>query len=691
MITTDLIEAAYAESSFSIDAGKRLDIEAAGRVPTFSMVAYTGGAMRLAGFNDPVVVDLSGVRAASGDVAILRDHRPDRPIGHGSIEVRDGKIIATGELSVPSSDREEVVNAAKAGFPWQASIGARVLRAERYRRGQRVTVNGRSFDGPVIVARQVEIREISILALGADQNTKTRIAAAITDKGHTMTFEEYLESLGIKASAINDEQRADLEAAWKIKTGKAGTTASNGAQGDDTSGSGSAPDITAKDADDVITDIRAQIAEEHKRIAKIRELCGDEHPDICAKAVEQGWSAQKTELEILKSGRSTVGIAVRRGSAGEPVNTNVLEAATLITLGYDDKEMLAGYDDKVVDQAERIRGIGLKDLCLACARMERQDVPTVFGNGTEVIRAATSTRSLSSIVSNVVSKIAMKIYEAHPIVAFQIARERTVPDFKQVSSYRLDGTGKWEQVGKDSKLKHGLLEDTGYTNQADTYGQIIGIDRKDIINDDLGILRDIGRLMGQSGAALIDDLLFTLLLANTGSFFSSSNSNLSSGANSAFGLTGLSTARQIFRKFKAGPGAKDKDKRPINVQPKVLLVPPELETDAEAILNSTSLNLAGSSDNEKPSQNPWRNKYRLAVAPHLSDAAYTGNSANSWYLFADPAVVPALEIAFVNGKRTPTIERVTPPADVLGLYYRGYLDVGVSFVDPKGAVKSAGS
>lgn len=688
MTTHAMIKAAYAEASVRLDAGERLEIEAAGRVPTFSMVAYTGGPMRLAGFQDPVVVDLTGVRAAAESVAILRDHQPSHPLGHGSIEVRDGRIIASGELSVPSEDREQVVAAAKAGFPWQASIGARVLRAERYRRGQRVTVNGRAFGGPVIVARRVEIREISVLALGADQNTKTRIAAAITDKGHTMTFEEFLESLSIEASAITDEQRADLETAWKIKTGKVGTIAATVTG--NTPGGGGEPAVTERDADDLIADIRAKHAAELDRIAKVRELCGDEHPDICAKAVSEGWSEQKTELEILKSGRSTIGIAVRRGSAGEPVNTNVLEAAVLMSLGYDDKEMLAGYDEPVVDQADRIRGMGLKDLCLACARLERLDVPTVFGNGTEVIRAATSTRSLTSIVSNVVSKIAMKIYEAHPIVAFQIGRERTVPDFKSVSSYRLDGTGKWEQVGKDSKLKHGLLEDTGYTNQADTYGQIIGIGRKDIINDDLGILRDIGRLMGQSGAALIDDLLFTLLLANTGSFFSSGNGNLSSGSNSAFGLTGLGTARQIFRKFKAGPGAKDKDKRPINVQPKVLLVPPELETDAEAILNSTSLNLAGTTDSEKPSQNPWRNKYRLAVAPHLSDSTYTGNSATAWFLFADPAIVPALEIAFVNGKRTPTIERVAPPSDVLGLYYRGYLDVGVSFVDPKGAVKSAG-
>ncbi len=80
----------------------------------------------------------------------------------------------------------------------------------------------------------------------------------------------------------------------------------------------------------------------------------------------------------------------------------------------------------------------------------------------------------------------------------------------------------------------------------------------------------------------------------------------------------------------------------------------------------------------------------MISAPHLSDTFYTGASGKAWYLFADPAVIAAFEIVFLNGNRTPIIERVEAPPNQLGMGFRGYLDVGVREQDPRGAVKVAG-
>src|SRR5690606_12110475 len=49
--------------------------------------------------------------------------------------------------------------------------------------------------------------------------------------------------------------------------------------------------------------IRAQAAAEMKRISAIQKLCGTKHGEIAAKAVEEGWDATRTELEVLRADR----------------------------------------------------------------------------------------------------------------------------------------------------------------------------------------------------------------------------------------------------------------------------------------------------------------------------------------------------------------------------------------------------
>jgi hypothetical protein len=220
---------------------------------------------------------------------------------------------------------------------------------------------------------------------------------------------------------------------------------------------------------------------------------------------------------------------------------------------------------------------------------------------------------------------------------------------------------------------------------------MILLSRQDIINDDLAAFMEIPQTMGRDGAQLVDELFFGLLLSNPSNFFSVGNSNYLSGADTAFGPDSLTKAKTQFRKQKAGPGTAAKDQKPINIRPKFLVVPVELETDAELLMGSAQLMIDASGAKTKiPVDNPHRNKYTVISAPHLSDTFYTGASGKAWYLFADPAVIAAFEIVFLNGNRTPVIERVEAPANQLGMGFRGYLDVGVREQDPRGAVKVAG-
>lgn len=146
----------------------------------FDMVAYTGAPMKLRGYRTPVVVDLAGLNVPSQNRPILLDHESDVDSIAGqsdSIGVVDGKLRVSGEILAGTGRIENVLSLASRGFKWQASIGANPERVEELRAGDTALVNGQEVRGPLAVVRQATLREISIVAMGADDRTDTRIAA----------------------------------------------------------------------------------------------------------------------------------------------------------------------------------------------------------------------------------------------------------------------------------------------------------------------------------------------------------------------------------------------------------------------------------------------------------------------------------------------------------------------------------
>src|SRR5690606_27352715 len=106
------------------------------RLPRFHMVAYSGGAMRLAGWKYPVIVDLAGLNVPSQTRPIRVGHNSDQRVGHtNTIRVADGQLAAEGVVSCTGATAREVVADAQNGFPWQASIGASVDEFEFVREG----------------------------------------------------------------------------------------------------------------------------------------------------------------------------------------------------------------------------------------------------------------------------------------------------------------------------------------------------------------------------------------------------------------------------------------------------------------------------------------------------------------------------------------------------------------------------
>ncbi|HSW46009.1 MAG TPA: hypothetical protein VLM89_10605, partial [Phycisphaerae bacterium] len=156
----------------------------------FTITAYTGGLLRVSRYDTPVVIDLSGM-AVNTPVPILLDHDATAIVGHADEADRgDTALKVSGMVSGVGEPADKVTQMAANGFPWRASVGVMPLELEWVSDGTITKVNGKSFKGPLCVARSSELKEVSFVAVAADGRTSVKVAAsAAQPKEHDMKFE----------------------------------------------------------------------------------------------------------------------------------------------------------------------------------------------------------------------------------------------------------------------------------------------------------------------------------------------------------------------------------------------------------------------------------------------------------------------------------------------------------------------
>ncbi len=653
--------------SLNLAATALIEIEAAAdgantlALPRFHMVAYTGAPMRVSGWRYPVILDLAGLAVPSQSRPIRFGHDPLSGVGHtDAIRVEQGQLVATGVVSRDTPAAREVVVSSKNGFPWQASVGASVDEFEFVKEGQMVMVNGSQYNGPLNVVRKATLGEISFVDLGADGATSANVAALVScDTG----------------DAIVDDPVAIPEEDTPQRTETPATQTAS-----------SAPTHVGKTGPDPIAAMREAAAVESQRIAAIRRTCNGCAPELEAQAIREGWTEQSTRLALVRGNRPT---APAVHTPNHTIHSDVLEAACMLTAGLAHPEL--SYNEQTLDIAERRfrGGIGLQELLLEAAWMNgytgrnfrdsRAVLRYAFGH---TVEAAFSMIDIGGILSNVANKFLLEGFFSVERTWRNICAVRNVSDFKTVTSYRLVGKDQYELVNPGGELKHGTLGNELFTNKADTYGLMLSIDRRDIINDDLGAITTVPRKLGRGSGLKINDIFWSTFL-NNASFFSAGSKNYISGATTALTIDGMTEGEVKFM------DQTDSDGKPIGVMPAILLVPTALSAIGSQLYKS--MELRDTTANTKfPLANPHQGKFRVEVSRYLANSSYVGNSAKAWYLLAEPNDLPVIEVAFLNGQEAPTIETADADFNVLGVQMRGYHDFGCALQDPRGGLKSKG-
>ncbi|EDM3333889.1 hypothetical protein CRW59_02285 [Salmonella enterica subsp. enterica serovar Newport] len=117
----------------------------------------------------------------------------------------------------------------------------------------------------------------------------------------------------------------------------------------------------------------------------------------------------------------------------------------------------------------------------------------------------------------------------------------------------------------------------------------------------------------------------------------------------------------------------------LNIPPRFLLVPVELEDRATQLIRSTSLPDAQNSGVFNP--------YNDALTV-ITEARLDADSVKSWYLLAGQGS-DTIEVAYLDGIDTPYLEQ-QQGFTVDGVTFKVRIDAGVSPLDWRGMVKSSG-
>ncbi len=478
--------------------------------------------------------------------------------------------------------------------------------------------------------------------------------------------------------------------------------------------------------------------------------------NLAAHAIEEGWSEEKTELHALRAARpgQEVGQSPHFYSTSNPSMTDaVVECALFDAMGsfrlFDSdfyrvsdiqgadgrairrtsereenritSQLKARYTDQVRQTAHTaFRGrLGLQQaltMIASSAGYRGGEVirdPETWGNvanylarANQPIQADSSTINIANVLANVQNKFILQGYLFSEQSFMEIVNVKPVKDFKPTKSVALFGDFVFKDLNPAGEIQHATMGDQGFANQAGLVARMLTIPLTQIVNDDLGILGQAPMMMGRGWGVKLNELVWAEFMdtanvddGGSTAFWAAThtitgqlgNSNLSSGGGSALGSAGLQAAKLLFDRQIDPVG------KPLGLDAEIIVYPPELDVTAMELMNAQYILMAGlastSSASKQPNTNIWARRFKPVMSRYLSNSSFTGFSTTAWYMLANPAIMPVVELAAWNGNLVPTVQTASQDwqFNTLGISMRGYGGVGANIQNFRGGVKSAGT
>lgn len=582
---------------------------------------------------DAAAVNMS--RFDNGLGVLLFNHGRDKVLGkvlRAWVDEATQKAHAEVQFD-DDEDSERIWQKVRSGTLRGVSVGYTVDSWEEVAAGKTST-SGRVI-GPAYVGLRWTPLEISIVSVPADDS----VGVGREMEGYENNEEE--NTMPIENQAL--DQQTDVRTAPPAAV----------------------PPVTTENSD--AARAAAQQAE-RQRCSDVTVLCRDFGVDP-AEHIAQGRSVAEVQKAILDGLRqSNQPHDTARASVGEEDRAKFSRAAADAIL------MRGGVSiEKPAEGAPELRSMRLRDLMVDCVERQGNSKARYMSDEDLIREALTGAGAFAGILSNAANKSMSQGYAAAETTFDQWVGIGSNPDFKEAVQYRISEADELLQMTATGEFKHDEVKEDGAKKSILTFGRSFSLTRQAIINDDLSALTRIPSRYAAAAHRGINKLVYKKL-ATAGDVFKTGNGNLASAAGVP-SVVSLGAGRTAMRTQKNVRG-----KETLNIAPKFILVPAALETLTEQLLVSVTDPASSNSG----VRNPFTGRLQM-----ICDGELDQYSVDAWYLAAQAGLVDTIEVTYLNGVQTPTLESQIS-FDVLGMKWRIYIDYGVTLLDYRGLYKNAG-
>ena len=571
-------------------------------------------------------------RFNNGLGTVLFNHDRDAVVGHIEkvwLEDNRGKALVRFDTDEQS---ETIFQKVQSGTLQGVSVGYAINRYEVLEDEDTKSTNGR-FNGPAYVVTDWEPLEISIVSVPADPTVGVGRSA---------------EEIHTSIDTQEDNTRMDQEKNLEVQEVK------------------SAPVETGLTQ----ADLQKAMEQERKRTSEITAMFRDFDVEGADEAIVLGKSVEEAREMVMDQLRArNKCVSVTMGEAESDKFRAAAQDAVLMAAGIPVAEPAAG--------AQELRGYSMVEMARESLRRE-SDSTVNFGDNMELARAAiNSTSTFPAIMSNLANKSVMVGFNEAE-TTYQIwAGKGSNRDFKEAARVALSEAGTLELVPEGGQFKQDSFGEASARTKVATYGKLFSLTRQAIINDDLGLFSKIATKYGSAAKRLVNKMVYAQLTGNVKmqdnvALFDTKHGNVA-GTGEALSVKAIAKAITAMRRQKGITG-----EATLNITPKYLVVPPELEVTAYQIVNST----AAVDGVNSGVVNPYKGRFIVVADAELTDP-------DAWYLVADATQHDTIEVTYLNGVETPRLE-TRQGFDVDGIEYKVAFDCGVSALDFRGVFKNAG-
>ena len=292
-----------------------------------------------------------------------------------------------------------------------------------------------------------------------------------------------------------------------------------------------------------------------------------------------------------------------------------------------------------------------------------------------------SVSDFPNILSDVPRKVMAKAYGEAPSTFQAIASRATLKDFRAKYAVQLGAAPALERVLENGEFKRGSIVDGAESYGLDTYGKILAIGRRVMINDDLGALTKLPAKLAAAARRLENAIVWGVVLDNgdmadgVDLFHASHNNLIDVGSGGGATVTQLAAMRS---KLKMQLDLDDSTRLGLSLR--TIAVPDALFTAFEKFIKGE----IQPATQAEVIPGSFRN-LNLITDPLLDDS-----STSEWYGFADMGELDGLEYAYLEGEEGPAIDSEVD-FETDGVQLRIRHDFGAGCVDHRFAVRNAGA